>query len=204
MGTLIRFKLPAIGCDTLVETGCGLGWSINWALHCGLTVYSVDECERLVAHCREKYPQANVTHGLSTPWLRDTWPEGKVLYWLDAHLSGGIDQPAEQYIASGNRAHSWPLLDELSVLSKRGLGSDDVVIIDDAAMYFPALCTHSIGAPFDRSHEASDLNGLLRVGFPRHEVKRFRVDTGYVIIVPPGRYGLHWWRHWDHRSPGAW
>lgn len=194
MGSLNRFNLqdilPLSPIDTLVETGTGLGNSLEWALQAGFqTLYSVEQEEVLFARCRQRfaaYPQVHLHQGQSIAFLTSIAAKQlrHVFYFLDAHFTGGADFGLTTYAESAAREDSYPLLDELEVLLKTDL-SQSIIVIDDARMYFDVAYQSGICPEFARRwQDRAALMERLRPLQSTHTIQLLSQDEGYLVIVP--------------------
>lgn len=194
MGTLKRFNLRALsastGIGTLVETGTGEGYSVNWALRCGFgTVHSVELEPSLHAQASRNFagiPGVHLSQGESIPFLRALLPRlsGPKLIFLDAHFAGGADFGLLPYASSLESPDSFPLLDEIRLLDGF-LGADDVLVIDDARMYQPGPFQNGECPAFARRwEELAALESLFEQWSDTHVLILLEYDHGYFCLVP--------------------
>jgi hypothetical protein len=131
---LLSFLAIAFGIKTFIETGSGHGETAQKALKIFPHVHTIELSERLYLEVYRKIgKEANCHHGRSVDVMHSILPriDGQpVVYWLDAHYSGGPTAGVNEQCA---------LLDEREVLNRRS-GNDDFIIIDDAHVFFsPAV-----------------------------------------------------------------
>lgn len=193
MGTIRRFDLARIrsaaGIDELVETGSGRGDSLAWARAAGIShCWSVELHPELARHCQRRFaadPAVTVVAGDSREFLVQLPPSLRpCLFFLDAHFAGGADFGFADYVISASHEASFPLLDEIDVLLPR-LGAQDVVIIDDARMYFAGRFQNGECPVFARRwHERDRLVETLGRAAATHERLLLDNDEGYLLLVP--------------------
>ena len=193
MGTIRRFDLARIrsaaGIDELVETGSGRGDSLAWARAAGIShFWSVELHPELARHCQRRFaadPAVTVVAGDSREFLVRLPPSVRPrLFFLDAHFAGGADFGFADYVISASHEASFPLLDEIDVLLPR-LGAQDVVIVDDARMYFAGPFQNGECPEFARRwHERGRLIEILEQAAATHERLLLDNDEGYLLLVP--------------------
>lgn len=194
MGSLHRFNLKLLkstcGVDTIYETGTGHGLSLRWAAQCGLSrLISVEEDADTLAHARRNLaetPGVELLHGDSHSLLRSV-PipgSGARLFFLDAHFVGGADfKGAEAYRQSLLDKRSFPLLEELDLLSGK-FQSEDWLVIDDARLYYDGVFAGGVCPEWARQwNNRPELETRL-AGFHEHDKQLLRQDHGYVIVSP--------------------
>ncbi|MFY9317698.1 MAG: methyltransferase domain-containing protein, partial [Burkholderiales bacterium] len=197
------------GTSELVETGTGTGDSLAWARAAGfLRCRSVELHESLLAHCRKRFagdPAVSVVGGNSKDFLAGlaTGPN-PCLYYLDAHFAGGADFGLVDYEISGKRPESFPLLAELDELLPK-LTPMDVVVIDDARLYFEGAFQNGECPAFARRwHEKDSLLRRLQSVASTHQHAIIRQDEGYMILFS-NRFSaddLQWLNILPHDSSG--
>ena len=193
MGTLRRFDIARIrsaaGIDELVETGSGQGDSLAWARAAGIShCWSVELHAQLARQCQRRFAAdsaVTVATGDSREFLAQLPASPRPrLYFLDAHFAGGADFGFADYVVSAGHEASFPLLDEIAVLLPR-LGAQDIVIIDDARMYFAGTFQNGECPEFARRwHEGAALIEALACAAATHERLRLDNDEGYLLLVP--------------------
>lgn len=195
MGKLTRFDLRRLkrecGVNELVETGTGLGVSLQWAHECGIEkIVSIEQ--HLETH---EQAQANLRHlpniellcGASLELLQSLTAGGKTprLIFLDAHFINGADfKDIETWHASAADPRSFPLIDELDLLIDR-ISADDWVIIDDARLYVEGVFAFGECPDWARRwSQRADLDARLARFGATHSVQLLRQDHGYLLLVP--------------------
>lgn len=131
---LLSFFAIAFSIKTFIETGSGHGETVQKALKIFPEVHTIELADGLYQEVNGKFgQQANCHYGRSADILESILPgmNGEpILYWLDAHYSGGPTAGANEQCA---------LIEEIEVLNRRS-GNDDFIIIDDAHVFFsPAV-----------------------------------------------------------------
>ena len=193
MGTLRRFNVAELractGVAELIETGSGKGDSIAWARSAGMPrCRSVELHEELARHCQQRFAgdaAVSVEFADSREFLIGL-PESLSprLYYLDAHFAGGADFGFTDYVSSGSQESSYPLLTELEALLPK-LRVEDVLIIDDARMYFDGHFQNGECPPFARRwHEREALVQRLNLHAPTHQQILLLCDEGYLVLAP--------------------
>jgi hypothetical protein len=110
-------------------------------------VYSIELSERLYFEAVEKFradTNVFILHGDSAAVLSEIIPpmKGPVLFWLDAHYSGGGLRGS----LSARGTKDTPILDELSrILENRQKARGHVVLIDDIRLFGTDPAYPSIG-----------------------------------------------------------
>ncbi len=116
--------------DTFVETGTFEGKTTAWAAQHFRKVYTIEGAEVLYRAVVEKFgqPKANIQfiYGDTRQQLRGLIPQLQtpVLFWLDAHYSGGPTFGEEDQC---------PLLEELEIINQSSV--NHFVLIDDARLF---------------------------------------------------------------------
>lgn len=127
---LSRHNIPVP--STFVETGAYMGDGIAQYLQClpFQTIHSIELSPQWVKHCKERFAQyvdagrVHIHEGDSATVLPTlTLPSSSVLFYLDAHYSGG--STAGESIDNG-----CPVLRELEYIARRNV-SGDVIFVDD-------------------------------------------------------------------------
>jgi hypothetical protein len=202
MGSLRRFNLRAIralaGIGALVETGTGTGDSLRWALRCGFDeIHSVEIEESLYLRSSSSFAgnkDVRLHHGNSIDFLAEVAPqiERSKLIYLDAHFAGGADFGISTYQQAVTLAESFPLLGEVAAI--RGfLGSNDILIIDDARMYLPGSFQLGECPDFARQWDKStELESLFEYWSETHVLMVLESDQGYFSLIP---------KHLEERVP---
>lgn len=194
MGSLRRFGLRAIaestGINTLIETGTGLGGSVEWSLRCGFgEVFSVELEPKLYAQSVSKFankPNVHLREGDSVAFLRTlgTMRSRPKLIFLDAHFAGGADFGLSSYNVSQQAPKSFPLLEEVRALQEV-FGPNDVLIVDDARMYQPGLFQLGECPDFARRwHDMDKLEALFEFWSDTHFMSTLDHDHGYFVLAP--------------------
>jgi hypothetical protein len=129
--TLLRDGLPVP--TTFVETGAYKGNGIQELLKENrfTEIHSIELSPKWAAHCKERFagsPNVHVHEGDSATVLEqmianNTLPDSPVIFYLDAHYSGGET-------AGADRDNGCPVLRELQALAKRNV-KGDIVFVDD-------------------------------------------------------------------------
>lgn len=130
VSTLMLQNIPIP--TTFVETGAYKGNGIAEILRESrffTSIHSIELSPKWVAHCQARFadqPSVQIHEGDSATVLESlipTLPSTPVLFYLDAHYSGG--ETAGQDLDNG-----CPVLRELSALAKRNVAGD-VIFVDD-------------------------------------------------------------------------
>jgi hypothetical protein len=175
-----NFHLPQYGCDTYVETGTGRGVTLGKAYGAFERCFSVDMDIEMVAAAHARYPNALLSHSLSTEalhhWLEhDLRQEDRVLFFLDAHFPGADFRGARYDV---NAPHAVPLREELELIARYRGQCRDYIICDDARIYTLGPFAHGntewlqVPGGFDFIHDL----------FPRACVTLNFDEEGYILI----------------------
>lgn len=179
MGSLTKFDLDDFGCDAYVETGIGRCVSFNRAAlrygqeHC----YGVDLDYDFFNEARQKYPDSTFIYGKSTKGLeiilQDTRIKqtDRVLFFLDAHFPGA-DYRGRPYDPEAQDA--LPLREELLLIKRFRPDCDDVIICDDARIYYQGAFANG-NISYRADHGIEDV-------FPERDFTIDYRDEGYIII----------------------
>ena len=114
----------------VIETGAYLGDGINKFIENGFErVVSIEIDTRLFEHCKNRFrdnESVQMVNGNSVDYLRENIEKmpDEVLFFLDAHFSGGITSHAD-----GQKV---PLIEELEIILSGFTGDTCSIIIDDA------------------------------------------------------------------------
>lgn len=152
-------------CATFVETGTFRGATAALMAAQGLRVHTVELAEQLYREAAQRFagdPRVNCIHGDSATALRELTRQpldGPILYWLDAHYSGGATARGETDV---------PVLSELMhIFASRP--RRDVILIDDIRCFgvekdYPRLefLLDLVGA-YLPGHDAVVYNDVLRI-----------------------------------------
>jgi hypothetical protein len=127
--TLVRLLRDRFNITTFVETGTYLGQTTRWAASVFAKVVTIEMSPQVHAQVLPQLQQLdNVTSLLGNS--ADLLPQvlrqckGPVLFWLDAHYSGGI---------TGGETNECPLLEELRTIVNADIGP--YILIDDARFF---------------------------------------------------------------------
>ena len=115
-----------------VETGTYIGSTASWASNFFKKVVTIDISEELYAQTKKKYKDiqniqflfgnsVDLLTGIITQLNSILIDDEKILFWLDAHYSGGI---------TGGKNIKCPLLKELELILT--LNFNSIILIDDA------------------------------------------------------------------------
>lgn len=118
------------GIDTLVETGTYMGAMIQAVRRRFRLIYSIELSEELHKRAAERFHRqrhVRLLHGDSATMLPGIIEqlEGPVVFWLDAHYSGGV---------TGRAALDTPIVQEIETILGRNFAGD-VILIDDARCF---------------------------------------------------------------------
>jgi len=179
MGSLTKFDLNEFDCNIYVETGIGRCVSFNRAcLRYGQDkCFGVDLDFEFFNEARLKYPESNIVYGKSTKAL-EIWLQGdriqsndRVLFFLDAHFPGA-DYRGRPYDPTAQDA--LPLREELLLIKQFRSDCDDVIICDDARIYYQGdFANGNISYRADHGIEDVFTNRSLTIDYR---------DEGYIII----------------------
>ena len=164
----IGFLQQALGLDTFVEGGTFTGASARAAAATFARVYTIEKSPAMQAVARRNLAGLdNVTllEGDTREHLRALAGRGRVLYWLDAHWSGG---------ATYGLGEECPLLEELRLVF--AAGSDCAILVDDARLFL---------APPPRPHDPAEWPTLREIAASLPDGWDLFVREDVIHIVPP-------------------
>ena len=154
-----NMKVPT----TFVETGAYHGDGIHSLIQCGhfSAIHSIELMPKWVAHCKERFaahPNVHIHEGDSATVLEqmvqtNVLPNEPVLFYLDAHYSGGET-------AGDSTDNGCPVLRELQAIAKRNV-KGDIIFIDDMRLMGKGSWSGVDGSQyprtfFDFSHVTDD------------------------------------------------
>ena len=196
MGSLARFNLSLIkrcfSVNKLYETGTGHGYSTEWASKCGIehiTTIEEDLDTLNIARARlSKIDGLHFLHGDSIDLVKSIPPRetDPRIFFLDAHFVGGADfkGSVDAYIVSATQPRSFPLIEELVLLSKKDV-AHDWIVIDDARMYVDGEFDHGVCPEWARQwHNREVLERCLSTFNTTHHIHLLRQDEGYFVLIP--------------------
>lgn len=114
----------------VIETGSYLGEGICKFLYIGFErIVSIEIDKKLFEHCKKRfkrYKSVEMVHDNSVDFLRRNIEQipNEVLFFLDAHFSGGVTSHAD--------GQEVPLIEELEIILSGFMGDTCSIIIDDA------------------------------------------------------------------------
>lgn len=174
----LRERIKEYGISTFVETGCGNGDGLQYAIELGIqNRYSCDLNPKSVEKCKEL---GNVVCG-SSVWFLYTGIFGSLgfsspaLFWLDAHFP-------EKF---GTMGDTWPLLEELKILSKKPGIEKDVIICDDIhCIQDPENPTREDGPGHDWEPVNGTIQELINIFKDTHVYTLYNISTGILVFEP--------------------
>ena len=164
----IGFLQQALGLDTFVEGGTFTGASARAAAATFARVHTVEKSPALLTVARRNLAGLdNVTkhEGDTRDHLPALAGRGRVLYWLDAHWSGG---------ATYGQGDECPLLEELRLIF--GAGGDCAILVDDARLFL---------SPPPRPHDPAEWPTLREVAATLPAGWELFVREDVIHLVPP-------------------
>ncbi|MFM2486895.1 hypothetical protein [Celerinatantimonas yamalensis] len=198
MGSLRHLPIAQIvqryHCQTLFETGTGLGQSLQYAQQ--LPFRQLISCEinddlytllsQIYAPLRHS-ERLQLLHCDSARALQRVLPElndAPVLFWLDAHYPGA-DFGLNQYDDEPQEHIRLPLEQELQLIAKLRPNHKDVLIIDDLRIYEDGPFANGPAPASDRLPRFNRNLQLLEQLFAKtHHIFRSYQDEGYLLVVP--------------------
>lgn len=174
----MAFVAKSLNIDTFVETGTEEGLTSAAAARVFKNVYTCEASEvnfKKGAQLFMEQGLSNITHvqAESIPFLQD-WvhihPEGKAMYWLDAHWTWGVTR--HEYYGQHTPQ---PLIDELRLINSR-LG-ENFIFIDDMRFFVYPFTPPEGTIPWPSLREIMDHLGDYRV-----------VMFGDVMLALPPKY----------------
>jgi hypothetical protein len=217
MGQLTRFDLEelvgAFGIKNYLETGTGLGVSLEYALKSKniKNFFSIEidknlanspQLHQKISAAKSEDQSLKVINSDSLSALRTildgALDDAPTLFFLDAHFPGAdFFQLSYADSVDQNSVYSLPVILELAAISlARNVAKKDVIIIDDLFLF------DSGEFEFDRLHpdKAESVRKVLRqrdmylggsfitvlklIFGPNRKFRRFYEHQGYIIILP--------------------
>ncbi|MBI5901338.1 MAG: tetratricopeptide repeat protein [Rhodocyclales bacterium] len=187
---LKRFNLLPLsattGIRTLVQSGAGLGASIEWAIQCRFdAIYSVEPEVRRhdkASIMFSAYPQVHLAQDNSISFFRAQGPAipGPKLVYLNARFAGG--NGAHQ--CASDFRDDFGLLDEVASIQKF-FGPEDILIIDNAWVYQSGNFQFGTCPPIARCwHQLAKLEALFACWSDTHFLCVLHSDQGYFCLIP--------------------
>jgi hypothetical protein len=167
MGTpnlkLLDFLIQTFNINTFVETGTCHGETIEKVVTRFKEIHTVELSDELFQNVASKFgATVSCRHGFSVEFLKELLPymgDRSVIYWLDAHYSGGP--------SAGEHAQC-SLLDEIHTINNSRIGNADFILIDDAHVFFSPA---ALKPPFD----AKQWPSLTQIFDALNEKKRYTI-----------------------------
>jgi hypothetical protein len=141
VSTVLKYA-DEFSADCLVETGTYLGQMVNQTRSRFNKIISIELDDKLFEMAKEKFSPYNnisIIHGESDKILPSILSniDEPIIYWLDAHYSGGITAKAEL---------ETPIMSEISTILKHPYVEKSAILIDDARLFtgandYPSLNT---------------------------------------------------------------
>jgi hypothetical protein len=182
-----------------VETGLGVGECLKTAISYPFQkIFSAELDPEFVENLRqlEEDPRVQIICGKSTDVLKQILPqldESPTLFWLDAHLPFGdfkkisYEESIRTYLQD-----CFPLEEEMQIIKAGRNASMDVIIIDDAALYYEGLDCEHIRSNGDFPHRdlVKELGLKLEHSFVQemfketHDLNITSIHQGHFILTP--------------------
>jgi hypothetical protein len=199
MGQITFFDLNGIiqnfKCDTYVETGTGIGVSLEYALKFPFKkYYTIDIDKDLMESTKLRFDSSKISfiNGLSTESLKSILPEledsESVLFFLDAHLPGAdFHKMSYEESMKTYKEQSLPLDEELSIIKNYRKNKKDVIVIDDLQLYEEAEYQHKTWY-FEKLQEELGLrksSDFIESMFKdTHSINKYFAHQGYILLTP--------------------
>lgn len=177
----------------LVETGCGTGFGIDYAMLFDFdSIYSCEIVASQADYLSEKYRPydwVNIFKGKSIDFLNSQLlnlsGENSIIFWLDSHFPGAdLGQCSFDY--EKNLSIRLPLEQELELIHLHRNPSiyRDIILIDDWRIYekmdFPGGDLDKIGL----GHIAHYGTNFIDKWSASHILTKIPTDTGYLTLLP--------------------
>jgi hypothetical protein len=196
VGVLADFDLADLmhryGCRYLIETGTGLGKSIDHASQFPFEqIFSIEIMHSLALQAGLRFaknPAITIIHGKSERGLVEALEEipgdAPVIYWLDAHFPGA-DFRLASYRDEKNEMVRLPLERELRLLSGLRDISRDVFLIDDLRIYEDGAFEEG-PCPADHrpAPEYRHVRFVQEILGGTHQLEKSLRRTGYLCAFP--------------------
>ncbi len=184
----IKNYIDKYNLETYIETGTGIGDSLNHALQFNFKLnVSVEIFVEIWEMAIKKFEDRNCTVLLGNSYnvLKQVLTSekiGKTLFFLDAHFPGA-DYKYTGYGDEKDDAKRLPLERELNTITKNCDYTKCVFIIDDLRIYEDGPFTE--GNWLDRKELGGDGIGFIHDIFQNtHNIEKDYRDTGYIILTP--------------------
>ena len=157
------------GADYLIETGTFRGEMVRAQLNNFTKIYSIELNEALAKKASKRlsrYGHVRIYQGDSSeilPEILDKVGDGKALFWLDAHYSGGITSKGKE---------ESPIVHELEIIFEK-TEQNIVLLIDDARNFtgnggYPTIDELKVFVQSKRQNWVFDLkDDIIRIHPPR-------------------------------------
>lgn len=194
MGTLRKYELRNSCCKIFIETGTGLGHSLQHALDVKAgfdKLYSIEIHEETANRAIVRFAaikNIQVINSDSTSAIKKILSSVSlntpILFFLDAHFPGEVEADYDYKCNKVNNV-TMPLEEELRLIYSLRPNSDDVIIVDDWRLYeegdYENDNCHDNFANI--TEEFRNINFLTEI-FPNKVLERCYYDDGYLIIKP--------------------
>ncbi|MBB6253641.1 hypothetical protein [Nitrospirillum iridis] len=197
MGKLHHFDLRSLldshHCRVYIETGTGAGDNLLHAASLGFErLFSSEVSPEIADRARQRLadvPQAQILTATSEDVLKTVLPlipaEVPVLYWLDAHFSGGEPQPGGNADPADLNMRI-PLAREMRLIRDLRSRSRDVILVDDLRIYEDGPFA---GGPMpDHAQTLAfydrNVDFAFRLFRHTHTIARDYGDEGYLVLKP--------------------
>lgn len=199
MGAIYTFDINQLikqyGLSTYVETGTGIGISLQHALLFPFQkFFSIELDPRLYEQANTKYRAKNVSikYGRSRDQLPkilvDSEIKDNILFFLDAHFPGADFDPhlnTDRYAKSIQIyvEDALPLKKELEIIKKFRTDKPDVIIIDDLRIYEDG--NYEDGNWSERSkYDIKGREFIAEIFNRTHNIEIVLNHQGYLILTP--------------------
>jgi hypothetical protein len=166
-----------------VETGCHLGDGLSYARSQNYKkLYSCDINVDHVNKCKTRFPEAELFHGESIPFLESLLPSlnERTLFWLDAHFP-------KHYGFSETEESKAPLLKEIALIKKLKTNyQHDIIMCDDMRIYRSPKNIRYHQNEIDESYWTIDLDWDNFIAFlsDTHDYVNDPVAQGIMVFYP--------------------
>lgn len=168
----ILFLQRAMELDTFVEGGTYTGQSAKFAASAFQRVYTIEKSPDMHAVASRNLAGLQRVHllqGDTREHLRVLAGDGRILYWLDAHWSGGLTY---------GLGDECPLLEELRIIF--AAGKECAILVDDARLFL---------APPPRPHQVAQWPGMVEIVGSLPEGWEIFVREDVMYLLPASTIG---------------
>jgi hypothetical protein len=168
-----------------VETGTGMGASVEWATQQPFhNIWSVEIHQPTFEIVSKKFinnSKVKIWNCPSVEFLENACTlDGGILFFLDAHFPGSYYHGIE--LSTGTDDIMWPLELELPLISKMRPIGKDLILLDDLRIYENGPYGSGLCPPQYMRNTSMDIMGTTLL--TTHTLTKHYLDEGYALFTP--------------------